>query len=258
MVREGEEANRRFLNGLVTVHIGTSGWSYAHWHGVLYPHGIPPRERLGHFLRRFATAELNSSYYRWPRDASFRHWRRRLPQGFLLSVKAPGLLTHVQRLYAPERWLVRLERSLGQLGACLGVLLVQLSPTLAYDHPRLAYFLARLPPGLRVAFEFRHPSWHQDAVFELLEQHGAAYCVMSGAHLPCILRATAPFVYVRLHGPDPHHLYGGSYSDNDLHWWADRIGEWREMGRDVFVYFNNDGEGNAVRNADRLKAMMGT
>jgi len=101
-----------------------------------------------------------------------------------------------------------------------------------------------------------HPSWHQDAVFELLERHGAAYCVMSGAQLPCMLRATAPFVYVRLHGPDPQHLYAGSYTDDQLQWWAERLCEWQGMGREVFVYFNNDGYANAVRNAMTLRAIM--
>ena len=118
--------------------------------------------------------------------------------------------------------------------------------------------MTRLRAARLVAVEFRHPSWHGDeAVFELLERHGAAYCVMSGAHLPCLLRATAPFVYVRLHGPDPNHLYAGSYSDDDLAWWAARIAEWRGQGRAVFAYFNNDGGGNAVRNAARLRAMVG-
>lgn len=92
----------------------------------------------------------------------------------------------------------------------------------------------------------------------MLERHGAAYCVMSGARLPCILRATAHLVYVRLHGPDPDHLYGGSYSDDDLAWWAERIREWESAGHEVHAYFNNDGEGNAVRNACTLKRMLGT
>ena len=80
---------------------------------------------------------------------------------------------------------------------------------------------------------------------------------MSGAGLPCVLRATAPFVYARLHGPDTNFLYGGSYSDADLGWWAARIREWARQGRDVFAYFNNDGEGNAVRNAETLRWMLG-
>jgi uncharacterized protein YecE (DUF72 family) len=241
----------------MTVHIGTSGWSYDHWQGVLYPHGLPPRERLAYYLPRYCTVELNSSYYRWPSDAAFRSWRRRLPDGFCLSVKAPGGLTHVQRLYQPERWLRRMQHSLALLGDRQGALLVQLSPTLAYDHARLKYFLAQVPRELRVVVECRHPSWHQDAVFDLLEQYGAAYCVMSGAQLPCLLRATVRFVYVRLHGPDAQHLYRGSYSDNDLRWWAARIQEWDHQGRDVYVYFNNDGHGHAVHNADTLKGLIG-
>src|SRR6185437_6692796 len=109
-----------------------------------------------------------------------------------------------------------------------------------------------LPSWLRAAVEFRHPSWEREEAYALLERHGAAYCVMSGAHLACTLRATARFVYVRLHGPDREHLYAGSYSDADLRWWADRLREWSAQGRDVFAYFNNDGGGNAVRNAKAL------
>jgi uncharacterized protein YecE (DUF72 family) len=241
----------------VTVQIGTSGWSYDHWDGVLYPPGTPPRDRLAHYVRRFGTVELNASFYRWPRDASFASWRRRLPEGFALSVKAPRGLTHARRLYAPETWVPRLTSAWHELGDRRAVLLVQLHPRHERDDVRLDYFLSRLPPWMRVAVEFRHPSWHHDDVYRLLERHGAAYCVMSGAHLPCVLRATAAFVYVRMHGADTGHLYAGSYSDDDLRWWADRVGEWAGAGREVFVYFNNDGHGHAVRNADRLREFVG-
>lgn len=241
----------------MAVHIGTSGWSYAHWNGVLYPQGLATARRLEHYVRQFGTVELNASYYRWPSDATFASWQRRLPDGFVLTVKAPRWLTHARRLLDPDEWLARIARGLGHLGPKRGVLLVQLPPTMAFDYARLAYFLERVPDGFRVSVEFRHPSWHQDNIFELLEKYGAAYCVMSGANLPCILRATAPFVYVRLHGPDHNHLYGGSYSDDDLRWWADGVREWQGMGRDVFAYFNNDGGGNAVRNALTLKQIVG-
>jgi uncharacterized protein YecE (DUF72 family) len=120
----------------------------------------------------------------------------------------------------------------------------------------LPYFLGLLPPWLRVACEFRHPSWHHDGTFALLGRYGAAYCVMGGAGLPCVLRATAPFVYVRLHGPDRQALYAGSYPDVDLAWWAARIREWAAQGRDIYVYFNNDGGGHAVRDAARLEALV--
>ena len=136
------------------------------------------------------------------------------------------------------------------------VLLVQLPPSLERDDARLEWFLERLPWWVPVALELRHPTRHVEEVFQLLERHGASYCVMSGAGLPCVLRSTAPFVYVRLHGPSEEWLYGGSYSDEDLSWWADRIREWEGGGREVYVYFNNDGAGNAVRNARRLRQLL--
>jgi uncharacterized protein YecE (DUF72 family) len=238
------------------VHIGTSGWSYQHWEHVLYPPGTPSGARLERYTRRFATAELNASFYRWPHNATFAGWRRRLPDGFQLSVKASRGLTHAKRLYAAEAWVERIAGCWHELGERRGVVLFQLAPSHARDDARLAYFLARIPQWMRISVEFRHPSWHDDGVYQLLEQHQAAYCVMSGANLPCVLRATAPFVYVRLHGPDPAYLYGGSYSDADLHWWAGRIWEWDASGRDVYAYFNNDGNAYAVHNARRLKALL--
>jgi uncharacterized protein YecE (DUF72 family) len=242
---------------IVVIHIGTSGWSYDHWAGVLYPEGTPPRDRLGHYLRRFTTVELNASFYRWPRPATFASWRRRLPAGFQFSVKAPRGLTHGKRLYAPEAWIARIAACWHELADKRAVVLVQLAPDHARDDARLDYFLGRLPRWLRVAVELRHPSWVDESVFATLQRHGVAYCVTSGARLPCVLRATAPFVYLRLHGPDSQHLYAGSYSDADLRWWADRIGEWHAAGHEVFAYFNNDGGGNAVRNAESLRAFLG-
>ena len=241
----------------MTVSVGTSGWSYDHWDGVLYPPGTRPADRLGHYVQRFGTVELNASFYRWPRTTTFASWRRRLPPGFGLSVKAPRGLTHAKRLYAPEVWVDRIRACWHELGDKRAVFLVQLHPAHQRDDARLDFFLAQLPDWMRVAVEFRHPSWHDEAVYALLERHGAAYVVMSGAGLPCVLRATAPFVYVRMHGPDDAHLSAGSYSTEDLRWWADRVREWSADGRDVFVYFNNDGYGHAVRNAEELRALVG-
>lgn len=237
--------------------IGTSGWSYDHWDGVLYEPGTPPRDRLARYVEAFGTVELNASFYRWPGRAAFASWRRRLPYGFRMTVKAPRGLTHARRLYAPEAWCTRIVEGWVALDDRRGVLLVQLPPTLERDDARLAYFLDQLPWWVPVAVEFRHPSWLCDEVFALLERHNAAYVVMSGAGLPCVLRATASFVYVRLHGPDDTWLYGGSYSDDDLRWWADRVREWEAQGREVYVYFNNDGGGHAVRNAWTLRGFLG-
>jgi len=238
------------------IHIGTSGWSYEHWNGVLYPQNTPPYQRLHYYLQHFHTVELNSSYYRWPKLNTFKSWRRRLPHGFLMTVKAPRGLTHAKRLYAPEKWLQTIEKGWHALLDKRAVFLVQLSPQMGYDYDRLAYFLDKIPWWMRTALEFRHASWHREDIFQLLERHKAAYCIMSGAMLKCELKATAPFVYIRLHGPDHQHLYGGSYSDQDLQWWAERIREWRYQGKEVFAYFNNDGGGNAVRNAWKLTELL--
>jgi uncharacterized protein YecE (DUF72 family) len=237
----------------MSVYIGTSGWSYDHWQGLLYPYPTPVGKRLPYYLARYNTVEVNSTYYRWPADSVFAGWKTQLPAGFVMTVKAARGLTHYTRLYAPEKWTARIAQGMRQLGEHRGVLLIQLPPQFTIDYERLEWFLRQLPDDLKVAVEFRHGSWHTEAIFALLERYGAAYCVMSGAHLPCILRATAPFVYVRFHGPDWNHLYAGSYSDDDMRWWADRFGEWQAQGRDVYAYFNNDGDGNALRNADTLK-----
>jgi uncharacterized protein YecE (DUF72 family) len=179
-----------------------------------------------------------------------------LPEGFRLSVKAPRGLTHARKLYAPEPWLQRIAAGWHELGGRRAVLLVQLPPAQSRDDARLAYFLQLVPGWMRVAVEFRHRSWHCEPVFALLEEHRAANCVMSGANLPCVLRVTTDFAYARMHGPDHHHLYAGSYPDGDLAWWAERAREWSLAGHDVYLYFNNDGNAHAVRNARTLRALL--
>lgn len=240
----------------MSVRIGTSGWAYTHWRGVLYEPGLPTTRWLQRYVDEFDTVELNGSFYRWPQDAQFERWRDQLPAGFVMAVKAARGLTHARRLRSPEVWVERLERGWRALGERGGPLLVQLHPALERDDARLDHFLDAMPADIPVAVEFRHPSWDDPQVYDLLERHDAAYVVMSGAHLPCILKATASLVYVRLHGPDPDTLYGGSYSADDLRWWADRIREWTAQDRDVVVYFNNDLGGNAVRNARDLKVAL--
>ena len=240
----------------MTTWIGTSGWSYDSWRDVLYERGLPSGRWLERYAREFDTVELNGSFYRWPGPDRFRTWRDRLPDPFSFTVKAPRGLTHARRLTDPGGWLERIVTVWEILGPRRGVLLVQLPPDLARDDDRLDAFLTAVPDSIRVAVEFRHPTWEDEAVYALLERHGAAYVVMSGAHLPCTLRATAPFVYVRLHGPDHEHLYAGSYDAAAIQWWADRIREWESGGRDVYAYFNNDQYGFAVQNARALKEAM--
>jgi uncharacterized protein YecE (DUF72 family) len=163
-----------FEQAAVVVRIGTCGWSYGHWQPELYAPGLPAAARLARYAAAFPTAELNSSFYHWPRPSAFSHWRRKLPDGFRLSVKAPRGLTHGRRLYAPETWIQRIGAGWHELGAKRAVLLAQLAPSHTRDDARLAYCLQQVPGWIRVSAEFRHPSWHCGEVFALLEAHGAA------------------------------------------------------------------------------------
>lgn len=238
------------------VRIGTSGWSYDHWAGVLYRPGLPVAERLARYAEVFDTVELNASFYRWPRDATFEGWRRRLPDRFTMSVKVHRGLSHFRRLAAPEPWVDRIERCQRALGDRREAVLVQLHPDLHRDDARLDHFLSLVPPWIRVAVEMRHPSWDEPDVYALLERRRAAYVVMSGPGLRCVPKATTDFVYLRMHGPDTAPIYAGSYPPDELRRWADRIAVWRGEDRRVLVYFNNDGQGHAVRNAIELRDLV--
>ena len=237
--------------------IGTSGWSYDHWRGVLYPPGTTSGRRLEVYAAAFDTVELNTSFYHWPRAETFAGWRDRVPEDFLFTVKAPRGLTHARKLSNPEVWMPRLAEGMGVLGERAGFLLFQLAVQVERDDERLDALLRVVPPGVRAAVELRHPSWNDDEVFALLERRGATYCVMSGAGMPCVPRATTDAVYLRFHGPDPQRLYVGSYPDAELQQWAQRIAAWRASGHEVVAYFNNDGGGAAVRDARRLRELVG-
>ncbi|MGV0676651.1 hypothetical protein A5667_16055 [Mycolicibacterium fortuitum] len=238
------------------IRIGTSGWSYDHWNGVLYPRGTPAKSRLAHYVDEFDTVELNGSFYRWPADTTFAGWRDQMREGFTMSVKAHRGLTHYRRLRSPESWTPRFAEYWKLLGSHNEALLVQLHPALERDDDLLAGFLAQLPRRIQVAMELRHPSWDEPAVYELLEKQGAAYVVMSGPGLICRPVVTSDLAYVRMHGPADDGLYAGCYSDEQLSEWAQQIQQWDRDGHRVVVYFNNDLGGHAVRNARKLKQLL--
>ncbi len=154
--------------------IGTSGWSYDHWAGVLYRPGLPAGARLARYLEEFDTVELNASFYRWPPPARFASWRARLPPGFEMTVKAPRGLTHARRLNEPEEWIERIRVGLHELRTRRGPFLIQLPPTMERNDERLDGFLRALPRWTRPVLEFRHDSWLDESVFRILERHEAA------------------------------------------------------------------------------------
>jgi uncharacterized protein YecE (DUF72 family) len=230
----------------MTVRIGTSGWVYPHWRGRFYPEELRQKDWFAHYARHFDTVEINNSFYRLPSPAVFEKWRAQAPPGFLYSVKASRYLTHVKKLIDPEQPLQAFFEGAVRLKDTLGPVLYQLPPRWAPDLPRFRRFLGALPEGYTHVIEFRDTRWLTEEVFALMERHGVAHCLHDRAGLGVPMRVTAPPVYVRLHGdPAP----GGEYTESMLQTWAERIRAWRERSLDVFLYFNNDWEGYAIKNA---------
>jgi uncharacterized protein YecE (DUF72 family) len=240
------------------VRIGCSGWSYDHWVGVLYPPGLPKARWRDAYAARFDTVELNASYHRWPGVRPFQGWSRSLPPGFAMAIKASRWISHARRLRDPDgAWAARLTAAHDALDDRAGPVLVQLHHEHVRDEALLEEFLGRIPERVPVAVELRHPSWQTDAVLDVLARQRAAYVVTDGVAMPTARHLTAPFAYVRLHGPTRAPLYTAPYSEEELLDWAGWARDRRAEGRDVWIYFNNDIGGHAVRNAERLRQLVG-
>jgi uncharacterized protein YecE (DUF72 family) len=237
------------------VRIGCSGWNYDDWRGRLYPEGLARRHWLARYAECFDTVEVNSTFYRLASKEAVKRWVEQTPPDFLFAAKASRYLTHVRRLrdIGPgiERYYERIEplREAGKLGPIVW----QFPATFRRDDALLAGALALLPEG-RHCFEFRHESWFDHEVYELLGSHGAALVIGDHPRWPYQARKlTADWTLVRLH----HGRRGrrGNYSERELDTWARRIAAWRSRA-EVLVYFNNDREGFAVENARSLKRRL--
>jgi uncharacterized protein YecE (DUF72 family) len=233
------------------IHVGTSGWTYAAWRGPFFPRDVPQREWLSFYASRFATTEVNGSFYRTPDLKTVRAWARAVPGKFVFAWKASKYITHWKRLGPRSPSSLRLMRTrLKALGSKAGPALFQLPPNMQADHERLAAFLKMLPPGGLPVFEFRHPSWYREETYALLRKHRAALCLSDHADAPAPWIVTAKHVYVRGHGPGGH--YKDHYAPQTLGKWARTIRRWRRERRSVYVYFDNDQKSAAPADAQRL------
>jgi uncharacterized protein YecE (DUF72 family) len=235
------------------IRIGTSGYQYRHWRGVLYPEGLAQKRWLERYAEVFDTVELNATFYRLPSPEAAERWRDLAPPGFTFAVKGSRYLTHMKRLLDAGPGLRRFFGPVSRLGPKLGPVLWQLPPGMAPDPARLDRFLARLPPG-RHAVEFRDPAWYSGEIGDVLDWHGAAFCEHDlVARAPP--RLTGRFRYVRFHGTTGR--YGGRYGAGALRGFAESYLASAARGIPVFVYFNNDLGGHAVRDAVDLLALVG-
>lgn len=231
------------------VRAGTSGFSYKEWKPDFYPDELADGDMLAYYGERLPTVEINNTFYKLPRASVLEGWADKVPPTFVFALKASQRITHRARLRAdsaadPLAYLWKTAQTLGQR---LGPILFQMPPNLKLDLPRLVDFLALVPDGMRAAFEFRHPAWATDEVYDALRQRGAAWCVAETDQAPePTLVATAPWGYLRLRKE--------RYGDAELAAWAQRLAD---SGQDeLYVYFKHD-DGAAPVTARRFSELCG-
>ncbi len=238
------------------VWIGCSGWNYRDWRERFYPKGLPAKRWLEHYARHFDTVEVNNTFYRLPSRSAVEGWAQQTPAGFRFAVKSSRYLTHMKRLSEMGQGVKRFYERIEPLMEAnkLGPVLWQLPGNFVRDDERLGSALEQLPPG-RHAFEFRHPTWFCDDVYDLLRRHGVALVIGDTPERPFQTHVlTADWTFIRFHYGSRGR--GGNYSQRELDTWRRRIARWRKSV-EVFAYFNNDWNAYAVRNALALEKGLG-
>jgi uncharacterized protein YecE (DUF72 family) len=227
----------------MNLYVGTSGYSYKEWKGPFYPPKLPAKQMLPFYGAHFRTVEINYTFRRMPTSPMLQTWASAVPPGFQFVLKAPQWITHKKRLKDAGDSVSSFLEMAGKLKERLGPLLFQLPPTFKKDVPRLCAFLTMLPFERRVAFEFRHPSWFDDEVFELLRDHRAALCLADaddGLEVPVV--ATTDWGCLRLRRPE--------YDDAALKRWVNQVR--KQDWRDAFVFFKHEDEGKGPQLAKRF------
>ncbi|MEX2275922.1 MAG: DUF72 domain-containing protein [Actinomycetota bacterium] len=231
------------------LYLGTSGYSYDEWkHGVFYPEGLKNREMLAHYATQLNSVEINYTFRRFPSDKTIANWIEQTPETFRFTLKAHQRITHFRKLADTDDDVRTFLEIAGKLGVRLGCVLFQCPPSLEYDRQLIERFVGYLPPTVRCAMEFRHPSWR--AARELLVEQGVAWCVAETDEQDPGEDDLAwePFGFLRLRK--------SSYDDEELRTWAERIGKANADGNDVFCYFKHEDEGASPKMAKRLEALL--
>jgi uncharacterized protein YecE (DUF72 family) len=244
---------------MAKAYIGTSGWNYKHWwNDEFYPKELRSSEWLKYFVEHFNTVEINNSFYRLPSEVAFQNWRTQVPSGFTFAVKASRFLTHIKRLKDPEDPIDLFFSRAKHLKDRLGPVLFQLPPRFKIDLERLESFLAALEKyisrqHMRCVMEFRDATWLVPAVFKMLKQRRVALCFADWRDMQVTAPVTADFVYVRRHSGSAG---GGNYSKTELDRDVEQMRLWLRRGLDVYIYFNNDIGGHAIRNAKYVQEAL--
>jgi uncharacterized protein YecE (DUF72 family) len=227
----------------VNLYAGTSGYSYKEWKGVFYPEKISAKDMLADYATKLPAVEINSTFYRLPKRDVLETWAEQVPDGFHFVLKASRRITHFKRLRDARELLDYMFETVEVLENRLGVVFFQLPPNFKKDPERLAAFLEELPGDVRVAFEFRHQSWFDDDVFELLRDHNRALCLADAeGELDVPMVSTADWGYLRLRKPD--------YRRPELERWGGWIAD--QGWKDAYVFFKHEDEGAGPKMAMRF------
>jgi uncharacterized protein YecE (DUF72 family) len=226
------------------LYLGTSGWSYSDWESTVYPEALPSGSRLAEYVKRYATVEIDSTFYGTPRRSTVQNWREIAPDGFLFAAKFPQEVTHEKYLVGAEAETESFLRTMAELGDRLGPLLLQLPPSFTVEGMGvLEDYLKGLPGGFRYAVEVRHRSWLGSDLPEMLRERDAALTLIDYPRMPRLDEATADFSYIRWLGDRREFPAGHTRlekeRDDDLRWWSEVVGRFLEEGRTVFAYANN-------------------
>ncbi len=234
--------------------VGTSGYVYDHWRQRFYPEKLSKAKWLEFYATHFSTVELNNTFYRLPSEAALTNWHDSSPADFIFAVKVSRFITHIKRLKDAEEPVETFLSRARILGEKLVPLLYQLPPNMHRNDERLESFLSLLPRGMDHTVEFRHQSWLEDEVFAILHKYNVGFCVFDMPDISCPLVATADFAYIRFHGSAG--LYRSCYSDEELADWAQKLSGLATKLKAVYIYFNNDAEAFAVKNAKTLRGYL--
>lgn len=234
------------------LYVGCSGWRYWKWRDSFYA-DVPQENWFARYLKRFDTVEINASFYSWPTVANVQAWRRQPGRKrFVFTVKVCEIITHVKRFKGSKTLIRDFGIIADILGERMGCFLFQLPPSYRYTKARLDAIVTQLDPKRRNVVEFRHASWWNEDVYEAFRKAGIIFCSCSGPRLPDELIRTADDVYIRLHGPK--RWYRHDYSKSELTTWATRIEA--SGAKRFWIYFNNDNEAHAPKNATALRRML--
>lgn len=229
--------------------IGTSGYNYPEWRGTFYPEKFSTAKMLAFYAERFNTVEVNYTFYRIPTPALLEGWAKGTPEDFTFTLKAPRRITHDAKLQRCEELTQVFCKTATTLGSKLGVLLFQLPPTFKRDDAVFGQFLDLIPEGTRAAFEFRHASWHDDAVFEALRRRNLALCVADSEKMSTPVLATADYAYFRLRDE--------GYQPADIGQWATTISGLNGVAA-AYVYFKHEEQGKGPEFARILMQALKT